>query len=176
MARSFTGIMKMSLEGTLSNGTSGATNIENLSVSESFSNGTGANQAQRMWVSEGRTLAGSAAEDLDMFDLAAFDIGGGAGNDGLGLSHAITAVKGLWIRNHSTSGGALVVGNKNASTAWNSIFNASDTGAITLPAGATFCYCDPSAAGAAVADTTNHLLTFTDAGSGCTFDVGFIGE
>jgi hypothetical protein len=176
MARAFTGTIKMSLEGTLSNGTSGATNIENLAISEAFSNGTGASQAQRMWVSEGRTLSASATEDLDMFDLGTFDIGGGAGNDGLGLSHAITAVKGILVHNRATSGGALVIGNKNATTAWNSIFNASDTGAITLPAGATFCYCDPSAAGAAVADSSNHLLKFLDAGSGCTFDVGFIGE
>ncbi|WP_375211326.1 calcium-binding protein, partial [Hyphococcus sp.] len=40
-------------------------------------------QAQREWTSIGRTLSASATEDLDMFDLAAFDIGGGAGNDAL---------------------------------------------------------------------------------------------
>lgn len=174
MARALSGTVKVSMNFELQNGTSGATDTMAINNTNSFANGTGANQAQRAYNAT-RTLAGSAAEDLDMFDLASFDIGGGAGNDALGLAHALTGVKMIYVKNHDTSAGALVVGNKNATTAWNAPFNASDTGAITLAPGASFCITDPSAAGFAVADTTNHLLTFTDAGSGCTYDVAFIG-
>jgi hypothetical protein len=168
----------MVFEGTATNSTSGATNTEVLTWVNTFANGTGADQAQRMWVSEGRTLSASATEDLDMFDLASFDIGGGAGKDGLGLAHAITGVKFWSVRNRSTSAGNLSIGNKAATTAWQSPFVGSgdaDAVAIVLVPGAWVTMCVPTAAGLAVADSSNHLFKFLDAGSGCTFDVAFIG-
>jgi len=175
MARSFKGTVKFSFDGILTNDSSTASDQHIINATNSFSNGTGANQAQRMWYDEGRALTASQAEDLDMFDLAAFDIGGGAGLDSLGQAHAITGVKMIYVKNLATSAGSLVVGNKNATTAWNAPFNASDTGAITLAPGAWFCITDPTALGFDVTDTDNHLLTFTDAGSTCSYDVAFIG-
>jgi len=175
MARTLSGSVKIAIDMLLTNGTSGASDTTTINRTATFANGTGANQAQREWTSIGRTLSAGANEDLDMFDLGTVDIGGGAGNDALGLAHAITGVKMLYVHNRSTSGGVLTVGNKNATTAFNTIFNASDVAAITLAPGATFLFINESAAGVAVADSSNHLLKFLDAGSGCTFDVSFIG-
>ena len=137
-----------------------------------FTGGVGANQAQRAWASEGRTLSAST-EDIDLFDFGSLDIGGGAGKDQLGGSMALTGIKMLYIKNRSTSAADLVVGGKGASTAWTSLL-ATNTFTITLKPGQILMTTDPSAAGMAVADTTNHLLTMTSGGA-CTYDIALIG-
>ena len=110
-----------------------------------------------------------------MFDLASVDIGAGAGLDSLGQSTTFSGIKGILISVSSASAGGIIVGNKNATTAWQAPFNASDTGAVSLGVGGMFLLTNPTAAGVAVADTANHLLTITDDGSGSTYSIGFLG-
>jgi|TARA_R110000787_G_scaffold49997_1_gene119505 hypothetical protein len=174
MARSLKGLVEVKVSGKLTNDSSGAEDSFGEAIVNSFSSGTAANKAQRFWEDQ-RALTASQAEDIDVFDFGSIDIGAGAGLDTLGQALALTGIKALLVQNLSTSAGAVHVGNKNATTAWNSMFNADDTGQITLAPGASFLYVDPSAAGLAVADTSNHLLTFTDAGSGCTYKVTLLG-
>ena len=175
MARSLKATLTATMVGTLTNASTTAADNFTHTASATFGNGVGANAAQRYWSSTGRTLTAAQAEDIDMYDMGSIDVGAGAGLDSLGQALALTGIKGLYVKNHSDSAGALLVGNKNATTCWNTLFNGSDTAEIILAPGASFIFSDPTAAGLAVADTTNHLLTMTDAGSGCTYDVAFIG-
>lgn len=175
MARSVKATVKSSVIGTLTNDSTSAKDDFSLSSSITFTNGTGANQVQRAWYDNGRTLSASATEDIDVYDLASIDIGAGAGLDSLGQAHALTGVKLLYVKNHSDSGGNLHVGGKGTTAAWNSPFNADDDALIVLVPGASITLTAPTAAGFAVADTTNHLLKMTDAGSGCTYDIAILG-
>ena len=177
MARAATARTEVSVSGTLTNSSTGAADKFSLAVVEAFSNGVGANMIQRHWEDQ-RTLTTGATEDIDVYDFGTLDIGAGAGLDALGQSMALTGIKAILVRNLSTSTGDLEVGNKAATTAWQSMFVGSgdaDAACVVLAPGASFLYVDPSAAGLAVADTTNHLLTMTDTGGGCVYDIHVLG-
>ena len=146
-----------------------------------FSNlatGTGANQADRFWEAIGRTLNSAASEDLDLYDLAAFDIGAGAGKDALGLAMSNAELVGIRIYNYETSIGNLIVGGKNTGAAFQSIFavggTLDDTAQLVLKPGALFSLRMRGDPAYAIADSTNHLLTFLASGGNCTFDVAFM--
>lgn len=175
MANNLTSSIELKVAGTGTLSTTGATKNFSHTIIKALANGTTALKANRFWFDE-RTLAGSASEDIDVFDLAALDIGAGAGLDSFGQTFAMTGIAAILVENLSTSAGNLLVGNKNATTAWNSMFNGSDVAEILLVPGAAFLFVDPSAGGLAVADVTNHLLTMTDTGSGCTYKITIIGK
>ena len=180
--RAAAGKVKAELGGTITlaldaSSTGTSSNTISHSISRSFTTGTTAAKADRIWHDKGRTLIQSGTEDLDLYDLAAFDTGAGAGLDALGQDWVCVDVVGLLIHNNASSAGNLVVGNKNGVTAWNSLFNASDTGAIVLGPDAFFLYYNPANPAAVVADSTNHILTFTENGTGAvTFDVTVVGR
>lgn len=177
MARTATAHVECKLSGSISNSSTGATDAFSKAIVQAFSNGTGAGKVQRHWEDQ-RTLTTGATEDIDVYDFGALDIGAGAGLDALGQSMALTGIKAVLITNLSTSTGNLEVGNKAATTAWQSMFVGSgdaDAACITLAPGASFLYIDPSAAGLAVADTSNHLLTMTDSGGGCVYEIHILG-
>ena len=179
--RSASGQVKVVFGGTIANlldASSTGTPSINLThtINQTFTTGTTAGKADRVWLDKGRTLSQSATEDLDLYDLAAFDCGAGAGLDALGQAWTIADVLGILVYNQSTSVGSLIVGNKNATSAFAAMFNASDTGAIgPIKPGGIFMIYNPTDPSFAVADTTDHLLTFTESGVGAvTFDVGII--
>jgi hypothetical protein len=80
------------------------------------------------------------------------------------------------VFNRSTSAGNLLVGNNNTTAAWNSILNASDTAAITLPPSGILLLASTNDPAWAVADATNHLLRFTASGGAVTYDVYLLGR
>jgi len=144
--------------------------------SVTFTGGTGANQANRVWPSENRILSTSASELIDVYDFGTLDIGSGAGKDQHGGSLALTGIKGFYVKNRSTSAGNLLVGGEGTTAAWNSLFNGSDTALISLPPGAIVMITNPSSAGYAVADTTNHLLKIAaDSGGAVAYDIAIVG-
>lgn len=142
-----------------------------------FTGGTAANQANRVWASEGRVLAAATPETIDVYDFGALDIGGGAGKDQMGGAIALIGIKGLYIKVDPASAGPLFVGGEGTTAAWNSLFPDApvpDTATLTIPVGGILFLTDPSAAGMAVADTTNHLLQM-ESTLGCTYDIAIIG-
>jgi hypothetical protein len=174
MARSLTAIIKASITGTYTNDSTGASDSINVNENSSLSNGTGANKAQRVWESTGRSISTGSSETLDLYDLGSVDIGAGAGLDALGQALAFTGIKGLYIKNSDTSTGTLTVGNESTAATWNALF-ASDTGSIALVPGASILVQDPSALGLAVNDSSNHLLKLADSSGGLTYDIVVIG-
>ena len=174
MALSLEAKTRMSMVGSVTNTPTGASDSFSEVVLQDFADGVSADQARRSWEDE-RTLGTGANETIDLFDFGTLDIGGGAGLDSLGQALALTGIKCLLIQNKSTSVGNLIVGGDGTTAAWNSLFNGSDTAELLLPPDSAVMVTVPTAAGMAVADTTNHLLKMTDSGGGCTYSVHLIG-
>lgn len=142
----------------------------------SQSTGTGANQHDRFWGDQSRSLASGATEDIDLYDLGTIDIGAGAGKDALGQSIALAELTGLLVRNLSTSAGNLKVGGKGTTAAWNSLFDSDDDAKIVLPPGGFFLVFVPADPAYAVADSSNHLLKIEASGGDCQYDLQLVGR
>ena len=138
-----------------------------LALQLTLDSGTGADQADTLFF-DTRTLAGAATEDIDVY---------APGDNAFGDAIINARAKVLVIRNNSTeASGTLTVGNKNTTAAWQTPFNASDTGAITIPPRGFLILTAPDAIGIAVANTTNHLLKILNNGSNsATYDIVLIG-
>lgn len=180
---SLTANLRLSLEGSYTNpqseaGESGGTPGMSIakSVLQSITNGTGANQADAYWQSEGRTLTSGNDEDIDLYDFGALDIGAGAGLDPLGQALTLADVVILLVVNRDTSTGTLLVGAEGSGAAWNSPFNGDDEAALALPPGGFALLGAPGATAFPVADTSNHLLTLAASGGDCTYDIYIIGR
>lgn len=141
-----------------------------------FVDGTGEGQSDRFWYAENRTLLDTVSEDLDVYDLAAFDIGGGAGKDALGQTWALVEATALMVYNNDSSTGNLIIGNKASAAAWNDPFNGDDEGMIKLPPDGVFLIACRNNPAWAVADSSNHLLKFLASGGNCSFNVMLMGR
>lgn len=184
MARELTAQLKFSEQWVYTSTQTGAGTSENNpraaaaeSIIQEFANGVGADQAQRLWQSEGRVLAAAASETIDLYDFGALDIGGGAGKDQLGQALALSGIKGLVIWNLGTdpSPGNLIIGGEGSAAAWNSLFNGSDTATQVIQPGGLFVFIAPTAAGYAVADATNHLFKLAADGGDVTYNIRVYG-
>lgn len=178
MADSLTATVGAFINGNFSNtvgtGETAAVNFA-LSLSTSLTDGTAASKADKVWFAQDRTLTGTTPEDIDMYDLAAFDIGAGAGKDPHGNSLANVEMVGLLLRNDSSSTGNIYIGGKNATTAFNSFLAvagvADDTAQVgPIKPGGWFMVFAPTDPAYAIADTSNHLLTITPTAN-ATYDV-----
>jgi hypothetical protein len=131
--------------------------------------GAGANQASYIWTAR-RTLLTTASESLAMETPAA--------RDALGQTLALTKIKLLYIKNRSVVvGDTLVIGGEGTGAAWNSLMNVSDTKKLVLQPGGTLLVVAPSAAGYAVAASTNSLLKIENPGAHTVeYDIVIIGS
>jgi hypothetical protein len=139
-----------------------------------LASGTGLNKADKRFT-DSRTLASGVSETISMYNLAIN--GGAAGVDDLGDAALFATIKELIIVNTSTAAGEkLTIGGEGSGATWNSPFAASDTGQVTCGPGGHVMFGDPSSAGMAVANTTNHLLKIKNDGSNSiTYDIYIIG-
>jgi len=144
-------------------------------LTKTLTQGTGASLANRGWESKDRALADTISEDIDLYDFGSINIGAGAGKDCHGDSLALTGIKGLYVFNHADSVGNLLVGGIGATTAWMPLFNSNDDAELVIHPGGGFAVFTPTAAGYAVADTTNHLLHMLASGGAVTYDITVIG-
>lgn len=139
-------------------------------LTENLANGNLAQQNSRWWESKLRTLIAAASENIDLFDLAALDLGNGAGRDQLGLTQNNTKLIFLMVENLDVSVGNLIVGGEGSLATFNSIFNGSDAASVILEPGAHFQVCSPKN-GFAIADVANHLLKIAASGGNCSYKI-----
>ena len=149
---------------------------QGFAKSWSLTTGTAVDKADRAWCDESRALSSGSSENLDMFDLASFDIGAGAGRTALGQTLSLVEIVAVAITNLSTSAGSLVVGGEGSAATWNSLFNGSDTATLIFPPGGGALFVCPNDPAWAVADTSNHLLKFAASGGAVTYSVAFLGR
>jgi hypothetical protein len=131
----------------------------------SFSSGTAANQADRIF-HDTRTLAASATENLDLAGVLA---------DSFGATITFARIKGILVAAASGNTNNVVVGGHATAAFVNWVGDATDT--IVVRPGGTFCLTAPDATAYAVTATTGDMLTVTNSagGTGVTYDIILIG-
>lgn len=131
-----------------------------------FTDGSGANQANKVW-SDTRTLAASANEDLDL--------NGSSLIDAFGVAMAFTKIKAIIVVADAANTNDVVVGGA-ASNGFISPFGAA-TDKVKVRPGGMMVLVDPSAAGYAVTAATADLLRVTNggAGTGVNYTIFLIG-
>lgn len=126
-----------------------------------LANGTGANQANQVFV-DSRSLASGANETIDL---------SGSLTNAIGESVTFTAIKVLMIKNNGTT--ALTVGNA-ASNQFSSYLGAA-AHTMIVPAGGVALHTAPSAGFAVTAGTGDQLKVENAAGATCAYDLILIG-
>lgn len=135
------------------------------SASHAFTDGTGANQAQKLFTDQ-RTLAASANESLDL---------SGVLTDVFGATLAFTKIKAILVKAADGNTNDVVLGGA-ASNAWIGPFGAS-THTVAVKPGGTVMFVAPDANGYAVTAGTGDLLKVANSagGSAVTYDIVLVG-
>lgn len=121
-----------------------------------FADGTGVGQADRVYVSEGRTLSASGTENLDLT---------GSLTDAFGATISAAEVVAIMVVAASTNTNNVQV--RNASSNGVPLFLGASSPGVAIPPGGAFVFAGPGAAGiATITGSTGDLLTVTNSGSG----------
>lgn len=167
MAESFNGSVKINVQGTLTSDIDIGTRSHAISYSKSYAltNGSGANQANMIWV-DTRTLAASTAEDLDLVGVL---------TNAFGTVLSFSKIKGIIISAASANTNNVLVGGDGSAAFVNWVSDATDV--LIVRPGGTLCLMAPDSAGYAVTATTADLLQIANSSSGTsvTYDIILIG-
>lgn len=109
--------------------------------------------------------------DIDLYDLGTnLDLGAGAGEDALGLSHANAKIHMMAIHNKEiTNGGTLRI-DTGVTNPWTGLLPASST--LDLPQGGFVCV-QFGEAGSAITDATAHMLRLSAQTNDCEINFVF---
>lgn len=130
-----------------------------------FTEGAGADQADKVWTDE-RTLAASANEDLDL---------AGSLTDPFGATITLARVKGLLVYADADNTNNVLVGGAATNTFINWVSDATDQ--VVVRPGGLLALFTPDATGYAVTADTGDLLRIANSGAGSavTYQVAVIG-
>lgn len=140
------------------------TDVIQMAFTDDLQDGTGADFADVVFHSSGRTLSASANET--------FDLAGGI-SDKFGNALTMACVKALFIKN-SSAVATLEVGN--ATNAWEG-WTTTATSTITVGPGGMIALFDPSANAMEVTASTGDILKITnnDGSNSATYDIIIVG-
>lgn len=168
MAQTFSGNLKVALAGTFTGDNDLSTVAQAINYSKSFNltNGTGADQANMIWMDQ-RTLTASSTEDLDLY--------GGLTNS-FGTTINFTSIKGILIYAAAANTNDVVVGGDGSAAFVNWVSDATDK--IVVKPGGLFALINSNANGYAVTATTADILQIANSSSGTsvTYDIILLGE
>lgn len=162
----FTGKLKVHLDAVFGNSIDIGSLKHTIDYKKDFviASGTGANQANQVWV-DSRSISGSSTDSLDL---------AGSLTDAFGSTTTFTNIKGIMIYSATTNGNNLVVGGgSNAFINW--VSNATDE--IIITPGGMFMLYNPAADGYAVTASTGDILAIENtSGSSATYEIILFGE
>jgi hypothetical protein len=139
--------------------------FNNLALTDSFADGTGIDSADLLW-HDVRTLATGVSEDLDL---------AGGVTDQFGATVTFARVRGLAIRNQTTTAGHILEVGGASSNDWLTWLGATGDVVKVGPDGCLFLW-NPSAAAFAVTAGTGDLLKINNAGAAdTTYQIVVIG-
>ena len=142
------------------------TDVVSIGFIDELNDGTGADFADQIYHSSGRSLAASANET--------FDLAGGI-TDKFGNTLTMATVKLLYIKNTSAEGTNIEVGNatSNAWNGWTSVAGSS----ITVGGGGMIALFDPTANAMEITAGTGDILKIEnlDGSNSATYDILIIG-
>ena len=163
-------LMQATYQNTLTDGDTAEVKQPWLAYTFPLADGIANGQADRGWKVESRTLANGASLTLSLYDFDGFDLGAGAGRDGLGQAAAYDNIAAIAIVNENTSGtaGTLAI-EPAAAEGWQGI--GEHTGINALAAQGVLLKINLSAAGLPLADGVAHQITLTAAGADVAFSI-----
>lgn len=139
--------------------------FNNITVTDSLANGTGVDSADLIW-HDVRSLAASTSEDLDL---------AGGVSDQFGATVTFARVRGLVIRNQTTTAGHILEVGGASSNDWAGWLGASGDVVKVGPDGCLFIW-NPAAAAFAVTAGTGDILKINNTGSASTtYQIAVIG-
>lgn len=165
MAETFSGTFKLSLNGTFSTDVNELSTVAQAfaySKSQTFTNGTAADQANMVW-SDQRTL-GASPDDLDL---------AGSLTNAFGTTITFTSIKGIIVYAASGNSGDLTIGGDG--TAPLAEWTGATTDTVIVKPGGMFALINPEADGYAVTATTADILQVSGTTSD-VYDIILIGE
>ena len=135
------------------------------SAAHAFTDGTGADQAQKLFTDQ-RTLAASANESLDL---------AGGLTDAFGATLTLTKVKAILVRAAAGNTNNVVVGGAASNAFVGPFGDATDT--VAIKPGGTLLLVAPDSAGYAVTAGTGDILKVANSSSGSavTYDIVLVG-
>jgi hypothetical protein len=167
MATSFSALMGMSFSINYQNLNDFNNAVDNFTKSYTYSltDGTAANQAQKLFRDQ-RTVTTGANDDLDLAGVLL---------DSFGQTLTFTAIKGIWVFSLTTNTTNLTIGaGANPFATW--LGGTTPTVGPIVPGGALFVY-RPDAAGYTVTAGTGDILRIANsAGASAVYDIAIIGE
>lgn len=138
----------------------------NDTITEAFADGSGANQAHKVFA-DTRTITASSNDDLDF---------AGGLTDGLGNAITFTSVKGLIVTAADANTNNVVIGGEGTNP-FSSMFSDATDKLVVKPGG-TVVLLAPGATGYAVTASTGDILRIANGGAGTsvTYTIYVIGE
>ena len=164
------GAAACSVSSNIASGT-GATHLYSKSFENDLKNSSGDFIFDRSFALEDYSLTVASGNlDIDLYDLGSIDLGAGAGEDALGLTHANAKIHLVAIQNKEITGGGTLRIDGGVTGHWTGILPASAT--LDLPQGG-FLVVQFGDAGSTVTDATNHMLRLSAQTTDCEINFVF---
>ena len=164
------GAAACSVSSNIASGT-GATHLYSKSFENDLKNSSGDFIFDRSFALEDYSLTVASGNlDIDLYDLGSIDLGAGAGEDALGLTHANAKIHLLAIQNKEITGGGTLRIDGGVTGHWTGILPASAT--LDIPQGG-FLVVQFGDTGSTVTDTTNHILRLSAQTTDCEINFVF---
>ena len=164
------GAAACSVSSNIASGT-GATHLYSKSFENDLKNSSGDFIFDRSFALEDYSLTVASGNlDIDLYDLGSIDLGAGAGEDALGLTHANAKIHLLAIQNKEIAGGGTLRIDGGVTGHWTGILPASAT--LDIPQGG-FLVVQFGDTGSTVTDATNHMLRLSAQTTDCEINFVF---
>lgn len=164
------GAAACSVSSNIASGT-GATHLYSKSFENDLKDSSGDFIFDRSFALEDYSLTVASGNlDIDLYDLGSIDLGAGAGEDALGLTHANAKIHLLAIQNKEITGGGTLRIDGGVTGHWTGILPASAT--LDIPQGG-FLVVQFGDTGSTVTDTTNHMLRLSAQTTDCEINFVF---
>jgi len=164
------GAAACSVSSNIASGT-GATHLYSKSFENDLKDSSGDFIFDRSFALEDYSLTVASGNlDIDLYDLGSIDLGAGAGEDALGLTHANAKIHLVAIQNKEITGGGTLRIDGGVTGHWTGILPASAT--LDIPQGG-FLVVQFGDTGSTVTDTTNHMLRLSAQTTDCEINFVF---
>lgn len=144
--------------------------ISNTFADIKFATGIAANQATRAWQLKGDTITAGSTHDIDLYDLAGEDIGGGLGRDGLGQLMTQKQVV-AYVLKHASGAGQLEVMPTNPANYATWFPPMLESTGAALRTGGAVTLAQPTAGAFAVTDASSHMIRLGAYGGDVTYNL-----
>lgn len=177
--RSATSEIKLTFQSTVRNtltdGTVASASHNATLLTGKINNGVGASQANRAWATVDAALASGGTIDLDLFDLALFDIGAGLGKDAVGQALELEEIVTLVIA-HTGGTGRLEIQPHLPIHSVDWVPSLTVANGAALKDGGVFMMHQPDEDAFDIIDGVSHVLRLGANGGALTYSVYLLGR